>query len=58
LDKKIKSSKYLISVPDENAITADSPIPFSINQLWFELIDIEQKTFNERDLTDEALEEK
>ncbi len=29
----------------EEAITADSPIPFSINQLWFELDDFERITF-------------
>jgi hypothetical protein len=28
-------------------ITADSPIPFSIKQLWFELDDFERKTFGE-----------
>lgn len=29
------------------SITSDSPIPFSINQLWFELDDFERRTFNE-----------
>lgn len=28
-------------------ITADSPIPFSIKQVWFELDDFERQTFNE-----------
>ena len=36
-----------ISVPKES-ITADSPIPFSIKNLWFELDDFERRTFNER----------
>ena len=36
-----------ISVPKES-ITADSPIPFSIKNLWFELDDFERQTFNER----------
>jgi len=57
LQKKIESSKKLDSKPQEEAITADSPIPFSINQLWFELDDFERKTFNDRELTDLALEE-
>ncbi|BCB95419.1 ATPase [Dissulfurispira thermophila] len=29
-------------------ITADTPIPFSIKQLWFELDDFERQTFKER----------
>lgn len=29
-------------------VTADSPIPFSLKQLWFELDDFERQTFNER----------
>lgn len=58
LQKKIDASKKLASPPKEEAITADSPIPFSIHQLWFELIDVEQKTFNDKNLTLEALEEK
>lgn len=29
------------------SITSDSPIPFSINKLWFELDDFERRTFNE-----------
>ena len=31
----------------KESITADSPIPFSINQLWFELVDFEKQTFND-----------
>ena len=48
LQRKIKSSKYLTVIPSETAITADSPIPFSINQLWFDLDDFERQTFRER----------
>lgn len=57
LQKKIEASKYLAPNPQEEAITADSPIPFSIKQLWFELIDIEQKTFQDKDLTQATLAE-
>ncbi len=41
-------------------VTADSPIPFSLKQLWFELDDFERQTFNERanpeTLTDKQVE--
>ena len=33
---------------DEYLVTADSPIPFSIKQLWFELDDFERQTFERR----------
>jgi DNA helicase HerA-like ATPase len=32
---------------DPAMITADSPIPFSVKRLWFELDDFERQTFNE-----------
>ena len=31
----------------KESITADSPIPFSINKLWFDLIDFEKQTFTD-----------
>ena len=37
---------YKIEVTKES-ITADSPIPFSIKRLWFELIDFEKRTFTD-----------
>jgi len=50
---KIKNAK--IKSIDENEleiekelVTADSPIPFSLKQLWFELDDFERQTYNER----------
>jgi len=45
---KLEASRYLVSVPDEQAVTADSPIPFSIRRLWFELRDHEDTTFEDR----------
>lgn len=33
------------------AITADSPIPFSIKKLWFDLIDFEKMTFSDHQRT-------
>jgi len=32
---------------DKSLISADSPIPFSVKKLWFELDDFERQTFNE-----------
>lgn len=46
LEKKKDSLQYLKNAPDEESITSDSPIPFSINQLWFEMDDFERQTFN------------
>jgi len=37
------------------AITSDSPIPFSINQIWFDLDNFERLTFNANRTTPEAL---
>lgn len=48
LEKKIKASKGIVPIAKEEAITADSPIPFSIKQLWFELDDFERQTFQRR----------
>lgn len=39
----------------EEAITADSPIPFSINQLWFDLDNFERMTFKADRMTPETL---
>lgn len=39
----------------EEAITADSPIPFSINQLWFDLDNFERITFKADRVTQEEL---
>lgn len=42
--KTVKDNK--IDIPTE-LVTADTPVPFSIRKLWFELDDFERKTFNE-----------
>ena len=39
----------------EEAITADSPVPFSINQLWFDLDNFERITFKADRTTQETL---
>jgi len=47
LEKKIDSIQYLKNKPNVAAITSDSPIPFSLKKLWFELDDFERQTFRE-----------
>ncbi len=44
-DMKLEASSHLPQPPPVGAITADSPIPFSIRRLWFELEDVERATF-------------
>ena len=49
--RKIEASKNLDPIPKEEAITANSPIPFSIRQLWFDLDDFERQTFKKDRIT-------
>ena len=48
--KKI-ARKFLANVPPESVITADSPIPFSIKKLWYDLDDYERRTFKNNERT-------
>lgn len=48
-EMKREASALLVNPPPINSITADSPIPFSIRQLWFELDDFERSTFRTQD---------
>jgi uncharacterized protein len=45
LEKKIYSANAIKNKPDSTSISSDSPIPFSIRKLWFELDDFERQTF-------------
>lgn len=47
LEKKTKTAEESQFKVVKESITADSPIPFSIKQLWFELDDFERQTFRE-----------
>jgi DNA helicase HerA-like ATPase len=47
VEAKIKGAEINNIPIDSIMITADSPIPFSVNKLWFELDDFERQTFNE-----------
>lgn len=42
---------------DVNALTINTPLPFSLKQLWFDLIDPEYKTWADRERTKPAIEE-
>lgn len=45
VEAKIKSAEENKIEVSKESITADSPLPFSIKRLWFELDDFERKTF-------------
>lgn len=47
-EMKVHAAKSLRVSPPDTTITADSPIPFSIRKLWFDLINFENQTFEER----------
>lgn len=51
VEAKIASAKENNIDVAEESITADSPIPFSIKRLWFELDDFERKTFQANRIT-------
>lgn len=56
VDKKQETAKNTGLQIDTELITADTPIPFSIKQLWFELDDFERQTFKERGKPDTLME--
>ena len=45
LEMKKQSAEQLASSPQRDGMTADSPVPFSIKKLWFELDKFERITF-------------
>lgn len=48
LDRKKRASVYFTQEINDRSINSDSPIPFSLNQLWFDLDEFERQTFGER----------
>jgi uncharacterized protein len=52
-DMKVAAAAHLPAPPPPEAITADSPLPFSIRRLWLELEHEERMTFKERNRQDE-----
>lgn len=45
LCRKREAAKLLENPPPQESITADTPIPFSLRALWFELDDFERSTY-------------
>lgn len=45
LDMKVEAARKLKIPPPPETLTADSPVPFSIKQLWYELDKCERLTF-------------
>ncbi len=43
--RKKKASQLLSNKPPDAVVTADSPVPFSLKKLWFDLDDFERCTF-------------
>ena len=56
VEAKIRAVKENGITIDEVLITADTPIPFSLKSLWFELDDLERRTFNKMRQTDTITE--
>lgn len=44
-DMKRAAAVHLTNPPPPESITADTPVPFSIHQLWFDLDDFERSTY-------------
>lgn len=45
LDMKVTAASHLAVAPPPETLTADSPVPFSIKRLWYELDRFERVTF-------------
>jgi hypothetical protein len=58
VEAKLKSIENNSISIEKELVTADSPIPFSIKQLWFELDDFERQTFLERGNPDKLTSKK
>jgi len=48
---KKTAAEHLTKSPPDVVITADSPIPFSIKKLWYDLDDYERQTFKDKERT-------
>lgn len=46
LDRKLAAVGHLTVAPPVETLTADSPVPFSIKKLWFDLDNFERMTFS------------
>jgi uncharacterized protein len=48
-ERKRAAAVHLAKPPPPESITADSPVPFSLHQLWFDLDDFERSTYRTED---------
>lgn len=48
VEAKINTAEKIHLQVEKEFISADSPIPYNIKQLWFQLDDFERQTFSER----------
>ncbi len=55
LAMKRTAAQHLAKPPPEDALTADSPVPFSFRKLWFDLDDFEHQTFKDDKQGPEAI---
>jgi hypothetical protein len=53
--RKQDASRHVRQPPSNTIVTADSPIPFSLRKLWFDLDKYENQTFNQRGGVDPCL---
>jgi hypothetical protein len=53
-EMKIRAAGHLPAPPPPQTITADSPVPFSIRQLWWDLVDFEQATYQKSSPQDDS----
>ena len=49
--RKREAAALLDKSPPQTAVTADSPIPFSLKRLWFDLDNFERQTFKDKERT-------
>lgn len=49
--RKKETAQHLKNKPPDTAITSDSPIPFSLKKLWFDIDDFERQTFKDKERT-------
>ena len=58
---KIQEAKLAVAdgVPgvDVNALTVSTPLPFSLKQIWFDLVDPEYKTWADKERTERAIDQ-
>lgn len=51
-DLRLDAAQYLDDPPQAEVVSADSPVPFSVKRLWFDLADYEQRTYKDNGRTE------